>query len=155
MPLFFEAVRALVMHQERKQGTGTGTFISHGRFRCTSLFRGNRSWNSRIELRWTPGASVCVVASSAGYPGSYKTGLPISGLAAAGQVPGVQVFHAGTVQTDGHILTAGGRVLGVSAAAESLPEALARAYQALDEISFDGIYFRRDIAHRALQRKRS
>ncbi len=49
MPLFFEAVRALVMHQERKQGTGTGTFISHGRFRCTSLFRGNRSWNSRIE----------------------------------------------------------------------------------------------------------
>ena len=107
------------------------------------------------ELRWTPGASVCVVASSAGYPGSYKTGLPISGLAAAGQVPGVQVFHAGTVQTDGHVLTAGGRVLGVSAAAESLPEALARAYQALDEISFDGIYFRRDIAHRALQRKRS
>ncbi|MDE3162419.1 MAG: phosphoribosylamine--glycine ligase, partial [Acidobacteriota bacterium] len=68
------------------------------------------------ELRWSPGASACVVASSGGYPGSYKTGFPISGLAAAAQVPGVQVFHAGTSAREGQIVTAGGRVLGVTAA---------------------------------------
>ena len=105
------------------------------------------------ELRWSPGASACVVASSAGYPGSYKTGFPISGLAAAAQVPGVQVFHAGTSAREGQIVTAGGRVLGVTAADESLQQALDRAYQALGEVHFDGIYFRRDIGHRALKPK--
>jgi phosphoribosylamine---glycine ligase len=105
---------------------------------------------SETELRWSPGASVCVVASSAGYPGSYKTGLPISGLGAAAQVPGVQVFHAGTAQIGGQMITAGGRVLGVTAAADTLAEALGRAYQAMAEIEFEGIYYRRDIAHRAL-----
>ena len=64
------------------------------------------------------GASACVVASSAGYPGSYKTGLPISGLEAAARIPGVQVFHAGTALRDGQVVTAGGRVLGVTAAAD-------------------------------------
>lgn len=102
------------------------------------------------SLRWSPGASACVVASSGGYPGSYKTGLPISGLAAAAQVPGVQVFHAGTAQVGAQLVTAGGRVLGVTAAADSLDQALARAYQALAEISFEGMYYRRDIGHRAL-----
>jgi phosphoribosylamine---glycine ligase len=110
---------------------------------------------AETELRWSPGASVCVVASSAGYPGSYQIGRPITGLAAAGQVPGVQVFHAGTVQSNGQIFTAGGRVLGVSAAAGSLPEALARAYQAMEEIAFEGMYFRRDIGHRALKQSRT
>jgi phosphoribosylamine---glycine ligase len=105
------------------------------------------------ELRWMPGASVCVVASSAGYPGTYKSGYPISGLGRAAQVPGVQVFHAGSGQVGSEILTAGGRVLGVSAAAESLEQALARAYEALAEIYFEGIYYRRDIAHRALKKK--
>jgi phosphoribosylamine---glycine ligase len=105
---------------------------------------------AETAMRWSPGASVCVVASSAGYPGSYKTGLPITGLGAAAQVPGVQVFHAGTAQVGGQILTAGGRVLGVTAAADSLAEALSRAYQAMGEIHFDGMYYRRDIAHRAL-----
>jgi phosphoribosylamine--glycine ligase len=105
------------------------------------------------RMRWTPGAAVCVVASSAGYPGSYKSGYPIAGLDSAAQVPGVQVFHAGSAQVDNKILTAGGRVLGVSAAAESLEKALARAYEALAEISFEGMYYRRDIAHRALKKK--
>ena len=105
---------------------------------------------AEITLRWAPGASVCVVASSGGYPGSYKTGLPISGLGAAAQVPGVQVFHAGTAQVGGQMITAGGRVLGVTAAADTLGEALARAYQAMGEIEFEGMYYRRDIAHRAL-----
>jgi phosphoribosylamine--glycine ligase len=104
-------------------------------------------------LRWSSGASACVVASSGGYPGSYKNGLPITGLAAAVQVPGVQVFHAGTAQVGGQIVTAGGRVLGVTAAADSLDQALARAYQAMAEISFEGMYYRRDIGHRALKGK--
>ena len=107
----------------------------------------------KTELRWSPGASACVVASSAGYPGSYKTGFPITGLAAAAQVLGVQIFHSGSSQAGGQLLTAGGRVLGVTAAAPSLEEALGRAYQAMDKIHFDGIYFRRDIGHRALRRK--
>jgi phosphoribosylamine--glycine ligase len=105
------------------------------------------------ELRWAPGASACVVASSAGYPGSYKTGFPITGLDAAAQVPGVQIFHSGSSQAGGQLLTAGGRVLGVTAAAPSLEEALGRAYQAMDMIHFDGIYFRRDIGYRALRRR--
>ena len=106
---------------------------------------------AETELRWSPGAAACVVASSAGYPGSYKTGLPITGLGAAAQVPGVQVFHSGTAQVGGQLVTAGGRVLGVTAAGDSLKEALDRAYQALAEIHFEGIYYRRDIGHRALK----
>ena len=108
---------------------------------------------AETPLRWSRGASACVVASSGGYPGSYKTGLPITGLAAAAQVPGVEVFHAGTALKNGQILTAGGRVLGVTAAADSLTEALARAYQAMEEIHFEGMYYRRDIGHRALKQK--
>ncbi|MGC1462013.1 MAG: phosphoribosylamine--glycine ligase [Terracidiphilus sp.] len=105
----------------------------------------------QTEMRWSPGASACVVASSAGYPGSYKTGHPISGLVSAGQIPGVQVFHSGTAQAGGQLLTAGGRVLGVTAAGDSLKEALARAYEAMAEIRFEGMYYRRDIGHRALK----
>ena len=106
---------------------------------------------AQTELRWSPGAAACVVASSAGYPGSYKTGLPITGLSAAAQVPGVQVFHSGTAQVGGQLLTAGGRVLGVTASGDSLKEALDRAYQAMAEIHFEGMYYRRDIGHRALK----
>ena len=109
---------------------------------------------SQTELRWASGASACVVASSAGYPGAYKTGQAITGLGAAAQVPGVQVFHAGSAQVGPQLLTAGGRVLGVTAAAASLEEALAHAYQAMAEIQFEGIYFRRDIGHRALRLSR-
>ncbi len=104
-------------------------------------------------LRWSPGASACVVSSSSGYPGSYNTGFPISGLAAAAQVPGVQVFHSGTARIGNQIVTHGGRVLGVTAAGDSLQQALDRAYQALGEIQFEGIYYRRDIGHRALAKK--
>ena len=106
---------------------------------------------AETELRWAPGASACVVASSSGYPGPYKTGLPITGLNEAARIPGVQVFHSGSSLADGQVLTAGGRVLCVTAAASSLQEALDLAYRGLDEIHFDGIYFRRDIGHRALR----
>ncbi len=106
---------------------------------------------SDTELRWAPGASACVVASSAGYPGSYKTGLPISGLGAASRVAGVQVFHAGSAQLGQQLITAGGRVLGVTATADTLEEALASAYRAMAQIEFEGIYYRHDIGHRALK----
>ena len=108
---------------------------------------------AETELRWSAGASACVVASSSGYPGSYKTGLPISGLEDAARVPGVVVFHSGSSREGEQLLTAGGRVLGVTAAAASLEEALGRAYEAMDLIHFDGIYCRRDIGHRALKKK--
>jgi phosphoribosylamine--glycine ligase len=106
----------------------------------------------QTELRWLQGASACVVASSAGYPGSYKTGFPISGLSAAARVPGVQIFHSGSAIRGNQLVTAGGRVLGVTAVAASLKEALGRAYQAMAEIEFEGMYYRRDIGHRALKR---
>jgi phosphoribosylamine--glycine ligase len=106
---------------------------------------------SETELRWHPGASACVIAASAGYPGSYTSGARITGLTQAAAIRGVQVFHAGTSLLDGDYLTAGGRVLGVSAAAPTLAEALALAYQGIDAIRFDGIYYRRDIGHRVFQ----
>jgi phosphoribosylamine--glycine ligase len=107
---------------------------------------------SGTGLRWTPGAAACVVASSGGYPGAYKTGLPIQGLEDASRVPCTEVFHAGTALQDGEVVTAGGRVLAVTATGSSLQEALGRAYQALGEIQFEGMYYRRDIGHRALKK---
>jgi len=108
---------------------------------------------AETELRWSQGASACVIASSAGYPGSYKTGYAISGLSSAARIPGVEVFHSGSTLLGNQIVTAGGRVLGVTAAAESLEEALDRAYQAMAEIEFEGMYYRRDIGHRALKKE--
>jgi phosphoribosylamine--glycine ligase len=108
---------------------------------------------AETKLRWSPGASACVVASSAGYPGSYKTGFPLSGLSTAAQVPSVQVFHSGTTRIGSQLVTSGGRVLCAAAAGESLRDALARSYQALAEIQFEGAYYRRDIGYRALRTK--
>jgi phosphoribosylamine--glycine ligase len=107
---------------------------------------------NEVEMRWSRGAASCVVASSAGYPGSYKTGLPISGLTNAAMIPGVQVFHSGTSRLGNQIVTSGGRVLCAAAMGDSLNESLARAYKALSEVQFEGIYFRGDIGHRALRK---
>jgi phosphoribosylamine--glycine ligase len=107
----------------------------------------------QTPLRWSPGASACVVASSAGYPAGYKTGFPITGLTNAAMIPSVQVFHSGTARVGSQLITSGGRVLCVASLGESLREALARAYQALAEVQFEGIYFRRDIGYRALKAK--
>jgi phosphoribosylamine--glycine ligase len=106
---------------------------------------------SDTELKWKPGASACVIASSAGYPGLYPKGLPIMGLERAGLVHDVEVFHSGTKEQEERILTAGGRVLGVTATAADLEWALAKAYEAMGMIHFDGIYFRRDIGRRAVK----
>ena len=107
---------------------------------------------ANTEFRWSQGASACVIASSAGYPGAYKTGFPISGLGVAGRVPGVEIFHSGSARIGNQLVTNGGRVLGVSATAGSLEEALEHAYSAMAEIEFEGIYYRGDIGHRALKR---
>ena len=105
-----------------------------------------------VELRWQPGASACVVACSGGYPGSFQTGFEITGLDDAASVPDVQIFHSGTALVDGTLRTSGGRVLGVTASAATLADALDRAYQALSHVKFEGMYFRRDIGHRALDK---
>jgi phosphoribosylamine--glycine ligase len=104
------------------------------------------------SVAWKPDASVCVVAASGGYPGAYSTGLPIAGIEEAGRVPGATVFHAGTARSDGRLLTAGGRVLGVQALGKDIREAVVRAYDAIARISFEGMHYRRDIARRAVAR---
>jgi phosphoribosylamine--glycine ligase len=101
------------------------------------------------QPRWTDDACVVVVVASGGYPGRYKTGVPIDGLDAVERMRGVQVFHAGTDQRKGRVVTAGGRVLAVSALGSDLAAARHRAYQAVAAISFEGMHYRTDIAERA------
>ncbi len=97
---------------------------------------------------WPTRASVCVVLASGGYPGKYGTGAAIEGVESAETAPGVTVFHAGTALRDGRLVTAGGRVLGVTAAAGDLATAIARAYRAVGAIRFEGMHYRRDIGRR-------
>lgn len=99
----------------------------------------------KTNIDWADGACACVVMASGGYPGKYEKGLEISGLNADGNVGGATVFHAGTAYKDGKFLTAGGRVLGVTALADTLDEALAKSYNAVEKISFDGAHYRKDI----------
>jgi phosphoribosylamine---glycine ligase len=93
-----------------------------------------------------PDAAVAVVLASGGYPGPYETGFEIHGLEAAAEVEGVTVFHAGTAERDGRVVTAGGRVLAVSALGPTVRDARARAYQACGRITFEGMHYRHDIA---------
>ncbi len=95
---------------------------------------------------WDTRAAVCVVAASAGYPESSSKGEAVSGLAAAAEVPDTVVFHAGTSQVGDHVLTTGGRTLGVTALGETTEAARKRAYEAMARISFPGMQYRRDIA---------
>ncbi len=106
----------------------------------------------RLDIEWYSGACACVVMASGGYPQKYETGKPISGFNADGQPDSgkAYVYHAGTKLENGTFLTAGGRVLGVTATADDLQTALDKAYEAVSEINFDGAHFRRDIGHRAL-----
>jgi len=106
---------------------------------------------SGVELRWRPEAAVCVVMASAGYPGSYAKGKVISGLDDAAALPDVKVFHAGTALAKGHVVTNGGRVLGVTAWAGDLAAARDRALEAVARIRFEGAQYRRDIAAKALR----
>ncbi len=104
-----------------------------------------------IGLKCYNGAAVCVIIASGGYPGKYETGKPISGLAEAGALAGVTIFHAGTKFDGDQIVTNGGRVLGVTAVGESFRAARNRAYEAVDLIKFDGMHYRHDIAARVIK----
>lgn len=106
---------------------------------------------SDIQLKWKDGAAVCVVLASGGYPGKYKKGKPITGLSDANAMDGVTVFHAGTAFKDGQLVTSGGRVLGVTALGQDIPEAKKRVYGAIDSISFEGMHYRKDISDKALK----
>jgi phosphoribosylamine--glycine ligase len=101
---------------------------------------------SSIEPEWDDRAAVTVVMASGGYPGKYATGKTISGLEAAAEMPNVQVFHAGTRRENGRIVTAGGRVLAITALGETVADARASAYEAVARIDFEGAHYRRDIA---------
>jgi phosphoribosylamine--glycine ligase len=104
------------------------------------------------DFKWSQDSAVCVVMASGGYPGTYEAGKKIIGLEDAEKIQGVKVFHAGTAGRDGSFLTSGGRVLGVTARATTLPDAVHGAYRAVSSIGFDGAHYRKDIAARALKR---
>ncbi|WP_346354838.1 phosphoribosylamine--glycine ligase [Azotosporobacter soli] len=106
---------------------------------------------SEVDVAWKDGAAVCVVMASWGYPGPYESGMIISGIEGAKQKEGI-VFHSGTRQQDGQLMTDGGRVLGVTAVAQDIQAAIRKAYQAVIEVSFAGMHFRRDIGRKALNR---
>ena len=110
---------------------------------------------NQLTIRMRPGASVCVIAASGGYPGKYTPGKPITVLSTVdGQSEDVVIFHSGTAIKEGQLVTAGGRVLAISTAAPGLQTALDKAYAELATISFEGMQFRRDIGHRALHQER-
>ena len=100
---------------------------------------------SQLNIEWRDEATACVVMASGGYPLSYKKGFEISGLDENGQLPGVEVYHAGTKLQNGKFYTNGGRVLGITASGKTLDEALEKAYAAVHKISFEGAHYRTDI----------
>ncbi|HHW28653.1 MAG TPA: phosphoribosylamine--glycine ligase [Syntrophomonadaceae bacterium] len=103
-----------------------------------------------VELEWDPRAAVCVVAASGGYPGAYEKGKVITGLDEL--PPDILVFHAGTALSNGKLVTSGGRVLGITGFGATIEDAVKRVYSGVERIHFEGIHYRRDIAHRALKR---
>jgi phosphoribosylamine--glycine ligase len=104
-------------------------------------------------LEWDRRSAVCVVMASGGYPGDYEKGKLITGIEKAEELNDVMVFHAGVAMKDGSLVTAGGRVLGVTALGETIADAKARAYEAAERIKFEGAYYRKDIADKAIKSK--
>jgi phosphoribosylamine--glycine ligase len=103
-----------------------------------------------LAVKMKAGASVCVVAASAGYPGAYASGVQVMGAETYCDWAGsVELFHSGTAVRDGKLVTSGGRVLGMTAVAPELKEALGKAYSSLGEVTFEGMQYRRDIGWRA------
>jgi len=107
-----------------------------------------------LELEWDPRAAVCVVLASGGYPGKYEKGKVIHGLEDVEKMEDVMVFHAGTAKEGNSFLTAGGRVLGVTALGETIEKAIDRAYEAVEKISWESMHYRRDIGQKALKHLR-
>jgi len=108
---------------------------------------------ANFDLRWRPETALSVVMASQGYPGDYEKNTAIRGLTEAASDPNVEIFHAGTTNRDGEILATGGRVLNVTALGNSVQEAQARAYEAIDKIDWPEGYCRRDIGWRAIERE--
>ncbi len=108
-----------------------------------------------FKTAWKPGASACVVMTSGGYPGSFETLKKIEGLAEASALPNVAVFHAGTKRDGDAVVTSGGRVLGVTAIAGDLEQAICNAYEAVDKIHFAGAHYRKDIGAKGIARSRA
>jgi phosphoribosylamine--glycine ligase len=106
-----------------------------------------------LEAHWSPSPAVCVVLASKGYPSTPEVGKQITGIEAAESLGGVKLFHAGTKFHDRQLLTAGGRVMGVTAIAEDLPSAIERAYAAVSKINFDGMQYRHDIGAKGVRRR--
>lgn len=104
------------------------------------------------DTLWHPGYAVSLTLASAGYPGRYRTGLPITGIEEVSRLEQIQIFHAGTAIENGQLVTSGGRVLSIVARGVTLDEAMLRVYDAVAQISFEGMHFRKDIAHRALRK---
>lgn len=107
-----------------------------------------------VMLKWDPRPAVCVVMASGGYPGEYQKGKKITGIEDAEKLDSVKVFHAGTAMKDGDLVTAGGRVLGVTAMGDTIADAKKRAYEAVEKIKFEGAYYRRDIADKAIRKQK-
>ncbi|MBI5815991.1 MAG: phosphoribosylamine--glycine ligase [Nitrospinae bacterium] len=106
-----------------------------------------------VEVRWSPKAAVCVVMAAGGYPGSYEKGKVIQGLEAAGDIPGIVVFQAGTSRNaSGEVVTSGGRVLGITATGGTVKDAIDTAYNGVGQINFPGAHYRKDIGRRAIIR---
>lgn len=108
--------------------------------------------NQHTDVTWHTESAACVVMASGGYPNPYQTGIHISGLAEAETIDGVNVFHAGTKHDGENVVTAGGRVLGVTALGDNLKSAIERAYSGVSAIHFEGAHYRKDIGYRALSR---
>ena len=104
----------------------------------------------KMSVRWKDEVAITVVLATKGYPGDYKSGSEIRGLAKAGGVEGVKIFHAGTKREGDRVVAAGGRVLDVTATGKTVKEAQARAYKAVDHIDWPEGFYRRDIGWRAL-----
>jgi phosphoribosylamine--glycine ligase len=107
-----------------------------------------------FDLRWFPEVALTVVIAAKGYPGDYRKGTPIGGLDDAAKIEGVEIFHAGTIAKDGHLLANGGRVLNVCATGKSIREAQERAYAAVDRIRWPEGFCRRDIGWQAVEREK-
>jgi len=113
------------------------------------LFTATNGQLNESELKWRPDSSVCVVLAAAGYPGSVRSGDKITGL---NHVESATVFHAGTKQANGNLVTSGGRVLGVTASGPTLQSAIQNTYEQVHKIHFDGMHYRKDIGQKGLKR---
>jgi phosphoribosylamine--glycine ligase len=106
----------------------------------------------QVSIEWDNRAAVCVVMASSGYPGSYEKGKVILGLEEVERLPDVQVFHAGTAWRNSQIITNGGRVLGVTALGSTIQDAISLSYKAVSKITWEGVYYRKDIGRKALKK---